>query len=166
MNISNEFLTAVEEKDTLMIKIMLKDSLIVDPTFKEFDELLDIAEKAIPDIYDEHNGEVFESDISMWNKDYMDEQMVNLLDNFSKERITLLKNICKLRYSERAEEIKKQRLIENNKKTLDTQKQIGIGIAAGGAAIAVAGLVASKPVVVGIGAVAAIAGGILIAADK
>lgn len=166
MSVTNEFLEAVEEKDTLMVRIMLKDSMVFDPTLCSFDEMASIAEKSISDLYDIHNGEVFTSDISKWNKNHMDEQMVILLDNFSKERIQHLKNVCKHIYAERADQMEKERIVDKHKQTNSSQKQVGTGITVGGVAIAVAGIVFSKPLIIGAGVIAAVAGGIMIATDK
>ena len=105
MNISQDFINAVAEKDLMMVHIMLKDSMVVDPTFKEFDTLLVYAENNLEELYDEHDGEVFSNDLSAWTKDYLAEQMVNVVTNFSKERVEFLKNICKHLYSARAEKI-------------------------------------------------------------
>lgn len=94
MAVSQEFQTALDNKDIMTVRIMLKDSLVVDPTFTEFGEMLRLAEKSLDSLYDEHDGEELINDGSRWNKDYMDTQMVKVIRNFSKERIELLKNIC------------------------------------------------------------------------
>lgn len=166
MNISQDFINSVNENDVMMVRIMLKDSLVVDPTFAEFNAMLSYAEKNLNDLYDEHDGEQFINDISKWTKDYMDEQMVKVVSNFSKERITTLKNICKHLYSGRAEKIEFERAKENAQSSYITQKQVGTGLAVAGTLTAVAGIVLSKPIVIGVGAVAAVAGGILIITDK
>lgn len=166
MKISQEYVESVKREDVLMVRIMLKDSLIVDPTFVEFDELLAYAEDNLTSLYDVHDGEKFNNDISTWTKDYMDEQMVKVIDNFSKERISFLKKICGYLYCGRAEEVERERIIEEAKGRQMTQKQVGTGLAIGGVATAIVGVVVSKPIVIGVGALAAVAGGILIAMDE
>ena len=65
---TEEFKAAVEEKKLLRIRIMLKDSLIVDPTFKEFDEMVTYAEHQIRDLYEAFNGGKLENDETKWNE--------------------------------------------------------------------------------------------------
>lgn len=166
MNISQEFKNAVEEKDVMMVRIMLKDSMVVDPTFEEFNILLSYAEINLDDLYDEHDGEIFSNNLSDWTNEYMATQMVNVVTNFSKERVSFLKKICKHIYSDRAEKIEYERMQENVKTSRITQKQLGVGLAAAGVTSAVVGIAISKPLVIGVGVVAAVAGGILIATDK
>lgn len=166
MNISQDFINAVAEKDLMMVHIMLKDSMVVDPTFKEFDTLLVYAENNLEELYDEHDGEVFANDLSAWTKDYLAEQMVNVVTNFSKERVEFLKNICKHLYSARAEKIENERRTENSQKIQVTRKQVGTGLAIAGVASAVVGIAISKPLVIGVGVAAAVAGGVLIVTDK
>ena len=166
MKISQEYVESVKQEDVLMVRIMLKDSLIVDPTFVEFDELLAYAEDNLTSLYDVHDGEKFNNDISTWTKDYMDEQMVKVIDNFSKERIAFLKKLCGYLYCGRAEEVECERIVEAAKKRQINQKQVGAGLAIGGVATAIVGVVVSKPIVIGVGALAAVAGGILIAMDE
>ena len=38
--LSEEFKSAVSSKNLLLVRIMLKDSLLIDPSFKLFDEML------------------------------------------------------------------------------------------------------------------------------
>lgn len=166
MNISQEFKDAVEEKDIMMVRIMLKDSLIVDPTFEEFNAMISYSEKFLDELYDEHDGEIFSRNPSDWTKDYMDEEMVRVISNFSKERISLLKSICQHLYSNRAKKIEYERVQENSQRISISKKQVGTGLAVAGVVTAVAGVVVSKTLVVGVGVVAAVAGGILIVTDK
>lgn len=166
MNISQEFKSAVKEKDIMIIRIMLKDSLVVDPTFEEFNAMSSYAESNLDELYDEHDGEIFSNNLSDWTKDYMDEQMVKVVTNFSNERISFLKIICKHLYGERAEKIEQEKIQENAKKAHITQKRIGTGLSIAGAVSAVVGIAISKPLIAGVGVVVAVAGGVLIATDR
>lgn len=162
--IANEFISAVDSNDLLMARIMLKDSLLVDPTFKDFNAMLAYAESKT-DIYEEHDGEILKNDASAWSKDYMNEQLVQLVNNFSRERVALLKRICGKIYADKAEKIQSERVVTKTK-TEVTQKEIGVGLAVGGTAAALIGLVTSHAVVTAAGAVAAVVGGVMIANDK
>ena len=52
MTINLDFKRAVDTKNIRLARIMLKDSLIIDPTFEEFNELLNYAEQELPYLYD------------------------------------------------------------------------------------------------------------------
>ena len=43
MVVSNEFKEVVQEKDILKVRIMLKDSLLIDRSFTTFEELVNYA---------------------------------------------------------------------------------------------------------------------------
>lgn len=164
MALSQEFRQAIEEQDILMAHIMLKDSLVVDPTFKEFNEMAAFAENKLTRLYEEHDGEQLVTDLSEWTKDYMDTQMVKVVNNFSKERIALLKNICRHLYSKRAEKIENVRSVAQYSPVL-TKKQVGAAVTVGGIASAAVGVAVSKPLIIATGVIVAVAGGIMIATD-
>ena len=73
---------------------MMKDSLLVDPTFAEFNEMSRLASN-VNGLYDKHDGRELRSDISTWDDNYMDKLMVQVVGNFSKERLDHLKDIVK-----------------------------------------------------------------------
>ena len=97
MALSNDFKEAVQQNKKTKVRIMLKDSLLLDTTCAEFDEMLSFAKESIPDLLDVHDGEVFKS-ANQWDEDYLNEQMVAVVSNFSAERIDLLKKMVKKLY--------------------------------------------------------------------
>ena len=99
MALTKEFIDAVDNGKKTRVRIMLKDIMLVDPSLKKFNEMLAYAEKNLLDLYDEHNGEDLIYNSSMWDEDYMNQQMVSVVNNFSRERIELLKKIVKKMYS-------------------------------------------------------------------
>ena len=101
--LSNEFKEAVDQEKTTRVKIMLKDSLLLDKSCKEFDEMLDYANSRIGALVEEHDGEQFKSRED-WNEDYLNDEMVAVVNNFSKERLDLLKSIIKKLYPDRGNE--------------------------------------------------------------
>lgn len=165
MAITQEFREAVQNKDTRMVRIMLKDSLVVDPTFSEFNQMITLAETNIDDLYDIHNAETLNYDMSSWTKDYMDDQMVQVVYNFSKERIQILKYICKHLYSQRVKKIEAERKTTNNQIHF-SKKEIGTGMVVGAVVATAVGLAIAKPVIIATGVAIGIAGGILIAIDN
>ena len=92
MALTKAFYEAVNQNNIRRIRIMMKDSLLVDPTFEEFNEMKNVA-KSVDGLYDVHDGRSFESDETFWNDDYMNKQMVQLIGNFSKERIEHIKDV-------------------------------------------------------------------------
>ena len=92
MAITNAFRNAIRTEDVRDIRIMMKDSLLVDPTFAEFGERENLA-RNIGKLYDSHDGREFELDKSAWDDDYMNKLMVQVVGNFSHERINHLKDV-------------------------------------------------------------------------
>lgn len=94
MALTNAFREAVNAGNVRRVRIMMKDSLLVDPTFKEFNEM-EKASVSVQGLYDIHDGRKFELNRANWNNNYMDKQMVQLLSNFSKERIQHIKEVIR-----------------------------------------------------------------------
>ncbi len=94
MAITNSFREAVSIGNVKGIRIMMKDSLLVDPTFAEFNEMSRLASSVIG-LYDQHDGRELQNDKSTWDDNYMDKLMVQVVNNFSKERLEHLKAVVK-----------------------------------------------------------------------
>lgn len=95
MPLGNAFHQAVESNNIRRIRIMMKNSLLVDPSFKEFHEM-EKATRGVKGLWDEHDGgKEFITDKSKWNNDYMDKVMVKVVSNFSHERINHLKEVVR-----------------------------------------------------------------------
>jgi hypothetical protein len=164
MALSGDFKEAVLQNKKTKVRIMMKDSLLLDITGAEFDEMLSFAQKFIPDLLDVHDGEVF-IPANQWNEDYLNEQMVAVVNNFSEERIEQLKKMVKKLYVKseaNASDIQKTvSNIESNraKANVNGVKVAGGVVAAVGTGILVYGLAAKTSVVVPVvGGVAIIAG--------
>ncbi len=163
MAITNEFKEAVDSGKKIRVRIMLKDNMLVDPTMKQFDEMMYYALSKMPDLYDEHDEEVLKQDSSEWNEAYLNHQMVTVVNNFSKERIDLLKNIVKYIYRDKAEHIRQEEYTTNS---AITRKQVGIGVTAAGTVAIVAGICAHQGIVIAGGIGVAAVGIGLILTDK
>ena len=98
--LSNEFKEAVEQEKTTRVKIMLKDSLLLDPSCKEFDEMMGYANSKMGSLIEQHDGESLKSSED-WDEDYLNDEMVAVVNNFSKERVDLLKGIVKKLYADK-----------------------------------------------------------------
>lgn len=94
MAITESFRKASTMCDIRGIRIMMKDSLLVDPTFSEFKEMESLVKNA-DSLYDSHDGRELEQDSTKWNDDYMNKLMVQVVGNFSHERINHLKDVVR-----------------------------------------------------------------------
>ena len=59
MALTRAFYEAVETGNVRRVRIMMKDSLLVDPSFKEFMEMEKVA-ISMQGLYDSHDGRSFE----------------------------------------------------------------------------------------------------------
>jgi len=116
MSIPDKLKEHVKNQDINSIRIMLKNIIIADPTFGEFNELNSYVKENHIDIYEKYDGKVFEEDITKWNKDYLNTECIRLVANFSEERVKHIRKVCKVVYKERIELINKERN-DSEKKT-------------------------------------------------
>ena len=91
MALTNAFYQAVQNEDVLSVRIMMKDSLLVDPTFVEFNAM-EKAASSMARLYDEHDGKELIEDRNLWNEDKV---MVKVLSNFSHKRVNHLKEVVR-----------------------------------------------------------------------
>lgn len=99
--IDSEFKNAVDSNNIGLVRIMLKDSLMIDPTGKFFDELFNYAQDRLGnELLEKYDGENLIYDKNLWNKKFFNQEMIKLIDNFSIERINFLKEICKFIYAD------------------------------------------------------------------
>lgn len=94
MALTNAFYEAVKSGNVRRVRIMMQDSLLVDPTFTEFNAM-EKAAASMTGLYDKHDGKELIEDRNLWNDDYMDKVMVKVLSNFSHERIEHLKEVVR-----------------------------------------------------------------------
>ncbi len=155
MALSNEFREAVEEGKATRVKIMLKDSLLLDSSCKEFDEMLDYATGKIDSLIEQHDGEQFKSSEN-WDEDYLNDEMVAVVNNFSNERIELLKEVVKKLYPDNDRNPEEANSCDNttsngsgDRSAIGSSKIVGGAVAVVGAGVLISGIViADVPVVV------------------
>lgn len=94
MALTDAFYQAVQSGNVRRVRIMMTDSLLVDPAFAEFNAM-EKAASSMVGLYDEHDGKEFVEDHNIWNDDYMDKVMTKVLFNFSHERIEHLKEVVR-----------------------------------------------------------------------
>lgn len=165
MVITNEFMDAVQSGEMLLVHIMLKDILLLDPTAAEFDEMERYATEKMGNIYTEHDGEKLNFDAETWTEEYLAQQMVTVDNCFSKERVELLKSMVGYLYKDKADKIRKERTDTHTQSNV-SRKQVGVGVTTAGAVLTVAGVCTSHMVLTIGGVVVAAAGIALIVSDK
>lgn len=114
MALTNAFYEAVSSGLIRRVRIMMKDSLLVDPTFAEFEDMEKEASK-LNGLYDKHDGRPFNKNKETWDDEYMNELMVEVIDNFSHERIEHLKEVVRYLRPITEETIKTQKLDSRDK---------------------------------------------------
>lgn len=97
MAVTNAFKEAVANGATNRVRIMMKDSLIRERTFTEYEEMV-AAAAGMPGLFEPDDGDWSKAPQSEWNKEYLSLLTVRLLSNFSKERIAHLKEVIRYLY--------------------------------------------------------------------
>lgn len=94
MAVTNAFHEAVSAGNLRRVRIMMKDSLLLDPTFKTFRDM-EATAKSLSDLYEPHDGREFKLDKSEWNDDYMNDLQVQVISNFSRKRVQHLQDVVR-----------------------------------------------------------------------
>lgn len=165
MAITNDFMETVRAGKMMRVRIMMKDSLLVDPTGIQFDEMERYAMETMGNIYTEHDGEKLKFDVTAWNEEYLNEQLVAVVNSFSKERIDLLKSMVRYLYKDKANKIRTERDTVSTTYTI-SRKQVGTGVTVAGTALTVVGICTAHTALTIGGVVVAAAGVALIVSDK
>lgn len=87
------FKEALTKNDILKIRLMMKNSLLYDPSFKSFDEMERLAEKYKVNIWQDSSVEVLEKRDKPWTIDDVNYELTAIVNHFTKERIAYLKNL-------------------------------------------------------------------------
>lgn len=103
MKFTKEFTDAVEQKNRLRVRIMLKDAFLLDKTGDTFDKMEQYAAERMPELYEAHDEEILLNQPEQWTIDYFNDQMVKVVGNFSRERVALLKKMAAALFGEKAE---------------------------------------------------------------
>ncbi|WP_261806254.1 hypothetical protein [Lapidilactobacillus luobeiensis] len=90
--ISASFQQIVAAGSTDRVKSALIDYMIMDKSFQKFDVAFQFAQDKM-DLLEPFDEGPLEQDVTKWDKDYLNMQKVELLDNFAMERIDHVKQI-------------------------------------------------------------------------
>ena len=181
MAVTDNFKQAVINKEIRRVRIMMKDSLLVDPSFTDLSVMKKIANDVIG-LYDEHDGAELDYDKSNWTNEYMDKLMVQVVGNFSHERVDHLKQVVRYLipdYDKKPinKEVEKSNINKSNNaqnehtsyqrqkyedqkngRVINRTSKILTGTVVGGIAGGVVASVASGTIIVGVAAGATVAG--------
>ena len=113
--VSPEFKAVISKKNLLRVRIMLKDSFVVDPTFVQLDEMLSYAKNNLPGLLVPYDDGYLETDPLKWDCDMMNEELVQLVANFSEARINHLKKVVAKVMAAKAKKTETRRMEENGR---------------------------------------------------
>lgn len=102
--LSNEFKTAVLNGDVLAVRIMIKDSILLDTSGKMTDEMLKYVEEKHLKILEGYDGGALVLEPEKWNPDLLNLGLVELMGNFSNLRIDHLKRMAQKLYPQKTRE--------------------------------------------------------------
>ena len=92
MSVSTEFKEMVARDSKNAVRSALANYLILDRSYALFDESFAYASSKM-NIVDIHDGQELTADREKWTEDYLNEQLVAVVINFSKERISHIKQV-------------------------------------------------------------------------
>lgn len=170
-----KFLKAVEEKDFLNVRLFLTNELLLDPRGRSFKEMLSYAEANLTELFESSDGKTYGQTEEEWDKDFMNLLKNDLDRNFSQERLNLYEKVAKSVLKEKAMDLDEKESHtnasensttpneeeQNNYCSDSSKKEIYGGVAAGGAALTIAGLLPPIAVTV-VGIAVTIVGGVLL----
>lgn len=112
--ISEEFKKNVESGDVVTVRSALVDYLIIDTTFRRFDEALDYAKQLINVIEKDDGMADYDFVQEHWNEIYLNKQKVALMVNFSQKRIDHVKRVIKTVLADKAYSVQKSDTIKES----------------------------------------------------
>lgn len=98
MALTPEFETAVRNNNLLRVRIMLKDSLLVDKRFVQFTEMRRYAERSGVNFWMEKTEELEIKPKGSWNEDLMNLELTKLVNDFTKEHLAYCQAIVEKVY--------------------------------------------------------------------
>lgn len=126
MALTQEFISAVSQGNLLRVKIMLKDSLLVDTSFEQFNEMIAYTRSRSLDIWisDNDDDEVFSN-----SPDDLNAILAGLVNNFSHRRVNHLKGMITLIYPPKPKQPPEKRkqvvIIQKTRAVIDEYNGIG-----------------------------------------
>lgn len=101
------FITAVESKDLVSVRVHLANELMLDPRGASFNEMLTFAKANLEDLYEPDNGMSYSQDQENWDEDLLFAVKNDLDSNFSEERLSFYAKIAPVVLKEKCAQLDK-----------------------------------------------------------
>ncbi|SCW50933.1 hypothetical protein SAMN02910400_01060 [Lachnospiraceae bacterium C10] len=111
MAISNEFKQAVMNKDILEIRLLLKNSLLLDTSFGKYREMLNYVNSSGVNIW--IDSKPVDRKEKPWTKDLMNYELTAIVNDFSEDHMQYLQDIISYVYNGRIEQPRNYEINEN-----------------------------------------------------
>ncbi len=98
MALTPEFMSAVSAGNLLRVRIMLKDSLLVDKRFIQFTEMRKYAEGRGLNFWMEKTGDLEIAPKEEWNVDLMNLELTRLVNDFTEENLVYCQSLIEKVY--------------------------------------------------------------------
>lgn len=98
MALTPEFISAVSSRNLLRVRIMLKDSLLVDKKFYKFNAMIKYAEERSLNFWMENTEKLEIAPKDKWNVDLMNLELTRLVNDFTKERLNYCQRLIEKVY--------------------------------------------------------------------
>ncbi len=98
MALTPEFISAVSDRNLLRVRVMLKDSLLVDKRFCQFKEMSTYTERCGVDFWMDKTEELEIAPQTEWNTELMNLELTRLVNDFTKERLVYCQSIIEKVY--------------------------------------------------------------------
>lgn len=123
MEVTEAFKEAVESKNLLTIRILLKDSLIYDKHFNRFNDMKKYLDNKNINIWMSDTDPFVEKPEYEWNKNLMNLELTKLVYNFTEDRVKYCQKIIQKLYFN---EIQNEKYKKINKAVIDKNVYIAI----------------------------------------
>ena len=168
-----EFLNAVADRNLAKVRMSLTNELLLDPRGKFFSEMLSYAMTNLPNLFDENReAEYTVPPQENWDKEFMLKVKNDLDSNFSKEKLAFYEAVVKAVGRNKAIDIEKEEQRKREQRRTGSTEQghtqqyhinkAYATVSAGGATLALVGLVAGKTLLTVVGGAVLIVGGVII----
>lgn len=178
MMLSSEFLKAVSERNINGVRTQIYTSFTVSPKSNEGEEMVKYAEENIGNaLYKEQDNQKLDLNVANWTEEYYKQLLKDLMFNFSRERMNLLRKVRKHLFAGKTRSktnngnttnkysVRFQKTTNNRNNSIN-YKQTGMVVAGVGGVLLLSGLVAKSFVVGAVGGAVLVAGGIILFNDN
>lgn len=98
MPVTKEFMQAIEDRNILRIRLMMKNSLLLDASFNDFRKMEKIAMEHGVDVWQHTSKSTLSKRKEPWSRDDMNYELTSIVNDFTKEHMQYLMEIIKELY--------------------------------------------------------------------